>query len=610
MGYKSFEELAEEAGSSGFSSSNPAEASVMKVTNDGVGRSGVIKQGSPWTYRNPLIGRTLGDVFGFWGNLLKSLVVPTNDSRFHIRGIGNYSIPADYNYIDAIRNSLSGITQGGINKYILPYTKSSEDSNTQKSVSTDETPVYRATEEELEQIPIKVFDQLTGQYVPHGEYLKIHGLDNDSTTTSVPVNIPAQVQTKKTAPKQVASSVEQEANSSQVIPKYEPLPPLQTKVFTPNTGEIFGGLNFNGQPVTVSTWKPNGNLAPLQTKTFAPTDEDIWRNATFNGQPVSVPIRKNEVVNTTSRSEPTLEELMNKWKREGDADYDAARNQYEEETWNDMLAGFGDANNDTQEPSIEELLAQQEEEYNRRYARMGLNTADRLKYLRYAPIVGSMMEMVNKNNLVDADPYIDQYNRTLANSRVSTDPMMPLVRYDRYDPTFEAARQKSSEAQAVRMMSQVYGNRPGLAAGAIGNLFQKGNEAAGELYRKGQMYNQDIANAEEQANRARMQEWLQRHNANQQVNAQFAYQTGNMINDIMQSADNMNRQTKFNARQMFYKNLGLLGQDEMNRWNAGVTALNGFESAGGGGYGYRPNPANDYPAIYGDEQNKRERVNE
>lgn len=392
--------------------------------------------------------------------------------------------------------------------------------------------------------------------------------------------------------------------------------PLQTKVFTPSTEEIFSGMTFNGQPVTISTWSPKGELTPLQTKTFSPTDEEIWRGATFNGQPVSVPIRKNEAANNTPQGEPTLEELVAKWKREGDADYDAAYKQYEADTWNDIINGFGeasvtsDSNDETSGTSLEDILARQEEEYNRRYSRMGLTTSERLKNLRYAPVVGSLFEMFNKSNQADAEPYIKQYQRTLDASRVSTDPMMPLVRYDRYDPTFEAARQKSSEAQALRSIGQGYGNRPGLSAGAISNLFMKGNEAAGELYRKGQLYNQDIANIEEQANRARMQDWLQRHNANQQFNAQLAYQTGNMINDVMQGTDNMNRQTEFNSRQMFYKNLGLLGQDEMNRWNAGVTALNGFESAGGGLSGYYPNAQNNYPAIYGDEQNKQQRPTE
>ena len=491
-------------------------------------------------------------------------------------------------------------------------------------IATDETPVYSSTDEEEGRSPIKVYDQLTGQYVSYEDFAKLHGLDASSTSASVPMNKPSQVtanrpvqvQKKKPAPKHVVSAGEQPANSQQVIPNYEPLTPLQTKVFTPSTEEIFNGMTFNGQPVTVSTWSPKGELTPLQTKTFAPTDEEIWNGATFNGQPVSVPIRKNEAANNTPQGEPTLEELVAKWKREGDADYDAAYKQYEADTWNDIINGFGeasvtsDSNGETSEPSLEDILAKQEEEYNRRYSRMGLTTSERLKNLRYAPVVGSLFEMFNKSNLADAEPYIKQHQRTLDASRVSTDPMMPLVRYDRYDPTFEAARQKSSEAQALRLIGQGYGNRPGLSAGAISNLFMKGNEAAGELYRKGQLYNQDIANIEEQANRARMQDWLQRHNANQQFNAQFAYQTGNMINDVMQGTDNMNRQTKFNERQMFYKNLGLLGQDEMNRWNAGVTALNGFESAGGGLSGYYPNAQNNYPAIYGDEQNKQQRPTE
>ena len=648
MGYKSFKQLADEVNSAGFSSSNPMEAKMMTIHNsypysgdsaqnlmlshDEKNKLGLANKEneSSWMdkLRSALMRAGLGlsskliDVsspgylsrFGsyIWNEWSKP---PTDfTSRPHIglryRSTGR---PTSIDYKNSARNKEESSTP-------KPVSTDKDSSN----IATDETSVYSSTDEEGEQSPIKVYDQLTGQYVPYEDFVKLHGLDASSTSASVPVNNPSQVtanrpvqvQKKKPAPKRVVSGGEQPVNNQQVIHPYEPLPSLQTKVFTPSTEEIFSGMTFNGQPVTVSTWSPKGELTPLQTKTFAPTDEEIWKGATFNGQPVSVPIRKNEAANNTPQGEPTLEELVAKWKREGDADYDAAYKQYEADTWNDIINGFdeasvtSDSNGETSEPSLEDILAKQEEEYNRRYSRMGLTTSERLKNLRYAPVVGSLFEMFNKSNLADAEPYIKQHQRTLDASRVSTDPMMPLVRYDRYDPTFEAARQKSSEAQALRLIGQGYGNRPGLSAGAISNLFMKGNEAAGELYRKGQLYNQDIANIEEQANRARMQDWLQRHNANQQFNAQFAYQTGNMINDVMQGTDNMNRQTKFNARQMFYKNLGLLGQDEMNRWNAGVTALNGFESAGGGLSGYYPNAQNNYPAIYGDEQNKQQRPTE
>ena len=648
MGYKSFDQLADEVNSAGFSSSNPMEAKMMTIHNSYPYSGGQaqnlmlshdekIKLGlaneeneSSWMdrLRSALMRAGLGMSLGLMG-----VSSPKSLSRF-----GSYiwnewpKPPTDFTsrphiglrYRSSMRPTSIDYKNSAENKEESSTPKPVSTDKDSSHIATDETPVYSSTDEEEEQSPIKVYDQLTGQYVSYEDFAKLHGLDASSTSASVPMNKPSQVtanrpvqvQKKKPAPKHVVSAGEQPVNSQQVIPPYEPLPPLQTKVFTPSTEEIFSGMTFNGQPVTVSTWSPKGELTPLQTKTFAPTDEEIWRGATFNGQPVSVPIRKNEAANNTPQGDPTLEELVAKWKREGDADYDAAYKQYEADTWNDIINGFdeasvtSDSNGETSEPSLEDILAKQEEEYNRRYSRMGLTTAERLKDLRYAPVVGSLFEMFNKSNLADAEPYIKQHQRTLDASRVSTDPMMPLVRYDRYDPTFEAARQKSSEAQALRLIGQGYGNRPGLSAGAISNLFMKGNEAAGELYRKGQLYNQDIANIEEQANRARMQDWLQRHNANQQFNAQFAYQTGNMINDVMQGTDNMNRQTKFNARQMFYKNLGLLGQDEMNRWNAGVTALNGFESAGGGLSGYYPNAQNNYPAIYGDEQNKQQRPTE
>lgn len=648
MGYKSFKQLADEVNSSGFSSSNPMEAKMMTIHNSypysggpaqnlmlshdekiklGLAnkenesswmdrlRSALVRAGLGWSAR--LIDVSAPGYLSRFGSYIwNEWSKPPTDftSRPHIGLRYRSSMrPTSIDYKNSVRNKEESSTP-------KPVSTDKDSSN----IATDETSVYSSTDEEVEQSPIIVYDQLTGQYVPYEDFVKLHGLDASSTSASVPVNNPSQVtvnrpvqaQKKKPAPKRVVSVGEQPTNSQQVIPPYEPLPPLQTKVFTPSTEEIFSGMTFNGRPVTISTWSTKGELTPLQTRTFAPTDEEIWRGATFNGQPVSVPIRKKEVANNTPQGEPTLEELVAKWKSEGDADYDAAYKQYEADTWNDIINGFGeasvtsDSNGETSEPSLEDILAKQEEEYNRRYSRMGLTTSERLKNLRYAPVVGSLFEMFNKSNLADSEPYIKQYQRTLDASRVSTDPMMPLVRYDRYDPTFEAARQKSSEAQALRSISQGYGNRPGLSAGAISNLFMKGNEAAGELYRKGQLYNQDIANIEEQANRARMQDWLQRHNANQQFNAQFAYQTGNMINDVMQGTDNMNRQTQFNARQMFYKNLGLLGQDEMNRWNAGVTALNGFESAGGGLSGYYPNAQNNYPAIYGDEQNKQQRPTE
>ena len=648
MGYKSFKQLADEVNSAGFSSSNPMEAKMMTIHNSYPYSGGPaqnlmlshdekIKLGlankeneSSWMdrLRSALMRAGIGMSLG-----LMDVSSPKPLSRFGSYIWNEWSKPpTDF----TSRPHIGLRYRSSMRPTSIDYKNSvgnKEESSTQKPVSTDkdlshiatdETPVYSSTDEEDEQSPIKVYDQLTGQYVPYEDFVKLHGLDSNSTSASVPMNKPSQVtanrpvqvQKKKPAPKRVVSAGKQTANSQQIMPPYEPLLPLQSKVFTPSTEEIFSGMTFNGRPVTISTWSPKGELTPLQTKTFAPTDEEIWRGATFNGQPVSVPIRKNDAANNTPQGEPTFEELVAKWKREGDADYDAAYKQYEADTWNDIINGFGEAsvtsdyNGETSEPSLEDILAKQEEEYNRRYSRMGLTTSERLKNLRYAPVVGSLFEMFNKSNLADAEPYIKQYQRTLDASRVSTDPMMPLVRYDRYDPTFEAARQKSSEAQALRLIGQGYGNRPGLSAGAISNLFMKGNEAAGELYRKGQLYNQDIANLEEQANRARMQDWLQRHNANQQFNAQLAYQTGNMINDVMQGTDNMNRQTKFNARQMFYKNLGLLGQDEMNRWNAGVTALNGFESAGGGLSGYYPNAQNNYPAIYGDEQNKQQRPTE
>ena len=648
MGYKSFGQLADEVNSAGFSSSNPMEAKMMTIHNS-YPYSGGPEQNLMLSHDEKIkLGLANEENESSWMDSLRSALIRAGlgmslgligvSSPKSLSSFGSYiwnersKSPTDFNS----RPHIGLRDRRSMRPTSIDYKNSAgnkEESSTPKPISTDkdsshiatdETPVYSSTDEEEGQSPIKVYDQRTGQYVSYEDFAKLHGLDASSTSASVPMNKPSQVtanrpvqvQKKKPAPKHVVSAGEQPANSQQVIPHYEPLTPLQTKVFTPSTEEIFNGMTFNGQPVTVSTWSPKGELTPLQTKTFAPTDEEIWRGATFNGQPVSVPIRKNEAANNTPQGEPTLEELVAKWKREGDADYDAAYKQYEADTWNDIINGFGeasvtsDSNGETSEPSLEDILAKQEEEYNRRYSRMGLTTSERLKNLRYAPVVGSLFEMFNKSNLADAEPYIKQHQRTLDASRVSTDPMMPLVRYDRYDPTFEAARQKSSEAQALRLIGQGYGNRPGLSAGAISNLFMKGNEAAGELYRKGQLYNQDIANIEEQANRARMQDWLQRHNANQQFNAQFAYQTGNMINDVMQGTDNMNRQTKFNERQMFYKNLGLLGQDEMNRWNAGVTALNGFESAGGGLSGYYPNAQNNYPAIYGDEQNKQQRPTE
>lgn len=648
MGYKSFKQLADEVKSAGFSSSNPLEAKMMTIHNSYPYSGGPaqnlmlshdekIKQGlanegneSSWMdrLRYALMRAGLGMSLG-----LIDVSSPKSLGRFGSYIWNEWSKPpTDFTsrphiglrYRSSMRPTSIDYKNSAGNKEESSTPKPVSTDKDSSQIATDETPVYSSTDEEEEQSPIKVYDQLTGQYVPYEDFVKLHGLDASSTSASVPMNKPSQVtanrsgqvQKKKPAPEYAVSAGKQQADSQQVINPYEPLPPLQTKVFTPSTEEIFSGMTFNGQPVTISTWSPKGELTPLQTKTFAPTNEEIWSGAAFNGQPVSVPIRKNEVANDTPRSEPTLEELVAKWKREGDADYDAAYKQYEADTWNDIINGFGevsatsDSNDETSEPSLEDILAKQEEDYNHRYSRMGLTTSERLKNLRYAPVVGSLFEMFNKSNLADAEPYIKQHQRTLDASRVSTDPMMPLVRYDRYDPTFEAARQKSSEAQALRLIGQGYGNRPGLSAGAISNLFMKGNEAAGELYRKGQLYNQDIANIEEQANRARMQDWLQRHNANQQFNAQFAYQTGNMINDVMQGTDNMNRQTKFNARQMFYKNLGLLGQDEMNRWNAGVTALNGFESAGGGLSGYYPNARNNYPAIYGDEQNKQQRPTE
>ena len=219
-------------------------------------------------------------------------------------------------------------------------------------------------------------------------------------------------------------------------------------------------------------------------------------------------------------------------------------------------------------------------DYDERYHRMGLDRADALSYLRYAPIMGSLYEMYNDDNIINADPYERLYRDTMDRARMYADPAMPPVRYDRVNPEMEAARLRSSTAQAMRTAAAMYGNRPGLAAGSVANVFNAGNEQAGIAMAKARQYNGEVQKAEDAANTQRMQEWLSRRNQAAQVNSQLESSIGSAIAQMRMEADNANRKTRFGNRQNFYKNLGLLGQDERNKWMAGVSALNGMESAG------------------------------
>ena len=94
------------------------------------------------------------------------------------------------------------------------------------------------------------------------------------------------------------------------------------------------------------------------------------------------------------------------------------------------------------------------------------------------------------------------------------------------------------------------------------------------------MYNNNIQRAEDQANFDRWREWQSRRNAAQQYNSQLESSIGSAVAGLYMDADDANRKTRFGNRQNFYRNLGLLGQDERNKWMAGVSALNGMESAG------------------------------
>lgn len=225
-------------------------------------------------------------------------------------------------------------------------------------------------------------------------------------------------------------------------------------------------------------------------------------------------------------------------------------------------------------------IADNAEMYDRRYRDMGLDKADALSYLRYAPIFGSLYEMYNDDNLVNPDPYANMLNDTLARARMGTDPAMAGVRYERINPMAQAAAMRSQMAQGVRSIASAYGNRPGLAAGAIANMMYHGNQAIGNSLQSAQLYNNNIQRAEEQANFDRWREWQSRRNAAQQYNSQLESSIGSAVAGLYMDADEANRQTRFGNRQNFYRNLGLLGQDERNKWMAGVSALNGMESAG------------------------------
>lgn len=225
-------------------------------------------------------------------------------------------------------------------------------------------------------------------------------------------------------------------------------------------------------------------------------------------------------------------------------------------------------------------IADNAEMYDKRYRDMGLDKADALSYLRYAPIFGSLYEMYNDDNLVNPDPYANMLNDTLARARMGTDPAMAGVRYERINPMAQAAAMRSQMAQGVRSIASAYGNRPGLAAGAIANMMYQGNQAIGNSLHAAQLYNNNIQRAEDQANFDRWREWQSRRNAAQQYNSQLESSIGSAVAGLYMDADEANRQTRFGNRQNFYRNLGLLGQDERNKWMAGVSALNGMESAG------------------------------
>lgn len=231
-------------------------------------------------------------------------------------------------------------------------------------------------------------------------------------------------------------------------------------------------------------------------------------------------------------------------------------------------------------PTNDDEIADNAEMYDRRYRDMGLDKADALSYLRYAPIFGSLYEMYNDDNLVNPEPYANMLNDTLARARMGTDPAMAGVRYERINPMAQAAAMRSQMAQGVRSIASAYGNRPGLAAGSIANMMYQGNQAIGNSLQSAQLYNNNIQRAEEQANFDRWREWQSRRNAAQQYNSQLESSIGSAVAGLYMDADEANRQTRFGNRQNFYRNLGLLGQDERNKWMAGVSALNGMESAG------------------------------
>lgn len=220
------------------------------------------------------------------------------------------------------------------------------------------------------------------------------------------------------------------------------------------------------------------------------------------------------------------------------------------------------------------------ERYAQLWDALQMDKQKALQNLRYAPIFGSLYEMNNPDNLVDPDPYEQLYWNTLSRSRISADGPVAPVRYDRYDPNAQMARLASSQAQAARSMQQTYGSRPGLAAGALANLFMRGNEQMGQAAMQGQMYNNQIAMQEDQANYQRQADWLNRRAAAMQHNSQLEMGFGNAVNELLQNTDMTNRATRFGNRQQFYKNLGLLGQDAGNQYRAGISTIMGLESGG------------------------------
>jgi len=211
------------------------------------------------------------------------------------------------------------------------------------------------------------------------------------------------------------------------------------------------------------------------------------------------------------------------------------------------------------------------------YDMMGVDRDKAISNARFAPVFGNIGEALSKDYRQSPAKYMDLYENTLRKSRMSYPGRARDVSFQRYNPTEEAARNRAMALNGIRNMQGVYGNRPGLAAGALSNLYQQGLNATSQANLQAQQLNNQIAMQEAAQNFQR----LQAYNANKmqaaQQNSNMTFQQGNNMNNTLQSIDSYNKATGLGLRQNIYDNMGNVGIDAANRSRASLNTLFGTE---------------------------------